>query len=230
MSGLLIVMEGIDGSGKATHSSALSHWLTDQGLRTSSFSFPGYGKTPFSDAILQYLHGDFGPIDRIPVKLISLLFACDRMSARDELLKAMEVVDVVICDRYVASNLAHQGAKAQKDDLESLIAWILEVEYQTFKMPRPDLTILIDTPVREARHRIASRANRPHTSVQEDYHEKDTPYLERCSAIYRQLAHESTGGRWLTVGATAAPVSKVQHEIRAGVSQLLLSAGRTTSL
>src|SRR5437868_6719355 len=99
---MLIAIEGIDGSGKATQTALLVEKAVSYGLKTVSFSFPGYGKNAFAVAVGKYLNGDFGDINAMPAYLLALLFAGDRFMAREELLRAVRAADLVVSDRYVA--------------------------------------------------------------------------------------------------------------------------------
>lgn len=196
---MLVAIEGIDGSGKATQSGLLGKRARESGLRVAEFSFPAFGSSPFSEAIEWYLNGEFGDINVMPPYLISLLFAGDRFAYRDELKDALATNDLVISDRFVSSNLAHQGAKLVEAQRQRFYDWVLEVEFGCFRMPMPTLQVFIDLPVIEARRRIQSRSRRSYTEHQADYHERDFDYLLRCKTVYDALVVRNDAGPWYVV-------------------------------
>ncbi|HWX10300.1 MAG TPA: hypothetical protein VNY33_09995, partial [Gaiellaceae bacterium] len=162
---LLLVFEGIDGSGKGTQAARLAETASARGYRVASFSFPLYDDNPFSRAIGAYLNGEYGSLDEVHPALSALLYACDRYHARPQLLAALEECDLVVCDRYVASNLAHQGSQLEGEDRERLLEWLAEVEYGEFALPRPGLVVLLDTPPTLARELVARKGARSYTSL-----------------------------------------------------------------
>src|SRR5580704_15426600 len=116
----LIAIEGIDGSGKGTQSRILVERLRQSGRKVELISFPRYEETFFGRLIGSFLNGQFGTLDQVHPVLVSLLFAGDRFESRPKLEKALATCDVVVLDRYVASNVAHQGAKILGADRETL--------------------------------------------------------------------------------------------------------------
>ena len=143
---MLIAIEGIDGSGKGTQSRLLVDHLATQGLSVALLSFPRYTETMFGRAVGQFLNGRFGALDDVSPWLVSLLYAGDRFESRDILLQALDTHNVVILDRYVASNIAHQGAKVATNERDEIIQWIEEVEFRVFGLPRADANVLLDLP------------------------------------------------------------------------------------
>jgi dTMP kinase len=219
---MLIAIEGIDGSGKATQTALLAERAAACGLKTASFSFPGYGKNPLGDAVGMYLNGDFGDKGALPPHLTALLFAGDRYTACDDIRKAVHTNDLVILDRYVASNLAYQGARLPPEQWGDFFAWVSAVEFGVFKLPRPDLSIYLDMPVKTARRMIAKRRQRSYTALQEDLHEKDEPYLVRCAEVYRYVIDHDIAGPWCRVPcATPDGTPLPVHDIAQAVWDVL---------
>ncbi len=132
---MLVVIEGIDGSGKNTQTGLLLEAVRARGLRAETFSFPRYTEGPFAQAIADYLNGRFGPASQVPPRLAALLYAGDRFAAKAELEAALGAADVVVCDRYVASNLAHQGAKLPQAERPAFVRWVcdLDTSYTGFR-------------------------------------------------------------------------------------------------
>lgn len=191
MRGRLIAIEGIDGAGKGTQANRLHDRLIAEGLRTVMFSFPRYAETNFGGFIGDYLNGGFGSLEQVHPFLASLLFAGDRFESRGTLLAALADNDVVICDRYIGSNAAHQGARVSEQERERFIARIETVEYEVFQLPRTDATLLLDLSVRNAKQLISTKSQRVYTEQAEDLHEADGDYLSSVRETYRALAARS---------------------------------------
>lgn len=207
---LLVAIEGIDGSGKGTQAARLCEALTARSFRTRLFSFPQYEQTRFGKRIGDFLNGRFGALGDVHPVLVSLLFAGDRFESRRSLLDALEQNDVVICDRYIASNIAHQGAKALPEERVDLRAWIEFVEYEQHQMPPADVTIWLDVPVPVAQTRILQKQQRSYTEQAADLQEADGQYLESVREVYRELAQ---GNHWQTVSVLANGAARSVHEI-----------------
>jgi dTMP kinase len=185
---LFIVLEGIDGSGKATQAARLAETAAARGRTVASFSFPLYDDNPFSRAIGQYLNGELGALEDVHPALSALLYACDRFHARPALERAIAERDLVVCDRYVASNLAHQGSQLEGEERERLLAWLLEVEYGEFRLPKPDLVVLLDAHPELARELVAKKGVRSYTSLEADILESDEGHGDASREIYLELA------------------------------------------
>jgi dTMP kinase len=186
--GFLVALEGIDGSGKGTQAAFLAERARAAGRSVETFSFPTYDGNPFAEAIAGYLNGEFGSADEVHPELAALLYAADRFHARGALRDAIDSHDLVICDRYVASNAAHQGAKLQGDERSRLLDWLAAVEYGEFGLPRPDLVILLDTPVAVARTLVARKGERGYTTLEADIHEADAAHTAATREVYLELA------------------------------------------
>src|SRR5436305_7105794 len=126
--GILLALEGIDGAGKGTQAAQVVARAEAGGRTVASFSFPTYDGNPFSRAVADYLNGEFGTADEVHPELAALLYAGDRFHARPQLVAAIAERDLVVCDRYVGSNAAHQGAKLEGDARARLLGWLDEVE------------------------------------------------------------------------------------------------------
>ncbi len=219
MTATIIAFEGIDGSGKGTQSSRLVEQLRAEGRRAELLSFPRYSATRFGKAIGDFLNGRFGSLDVVSPFLASVLYAGDRFESRDMLLAACETNDVLVLDRYVASNIAHQGAKADLSEREELVEWIEAVEYDVFSLPRAEVTVLLDVTVPAAQMLIRQKARRDYTDQAADLHEADTAYMSRVRDCYRELAARDG---WLRVSVDdeqgVRSVDDIAAEIRAAVS------------
>lgn len=221
--GLLLVIEGIDGSGKGTQAARLVQTARDRGYSVASFSFPLYDENPFSRAVGRYLNGDLGSLNEVHPVLSSLLYACDRFHARPELVEALEACDLVVCDRYVASNIAHQGSQLEGEERAQFVEWLLEVEYGEFGLPRPGLVVLLDAPQALARALVAKKGARSYTSLEADILESDAAHGDASRDIYLELARREG---WRVVPAAGEDggvrsVDEIADQIWAAVEPLL---------
>jgi dTMP kinase len=218
----LVVLEGIDGSGKGTQSALLSQSLTQHGLHAPLLSFPRYQSTFFGQRIGEFLDGQFGGLDQLDPFLVSLLYAGDRFESRDLLARAREEGDIVVLDRYVPSNIAHQAAKADSPRREVLRAWIERIEYEIFALPRPDLVILLDIPLQASQELISRKNRRTYTDRANDLQEADTSYLGRVREVYLNLARQDN---WRVIpvcqGARLRSIDEIGNEISRTVREVL---------
>lgn len=195
---MLISIEGIDGSGKGTLAAGLVSALVAGGRAAVGLSFPQYGANPFADEIGRYLNHGLDLNGDDAVRYAALLYAADRATVRTSIRKQLQAGAMIICDRYVESNLAHQVARAPKNQRDALYEWISDIEYRGFEMPRPTMTFLLNLDVETARSRVREKARRLYTDLSEDAHESDTHYLERTRSQYLELASRDPS-RWTVV-------------------------------
>jgi len=185
---VLVTIEGIDGSGKGTQATRLVEAMRMSGRRCELLSFPRYRETEFGRKIGDFLNGRFGQLDQVNPFLVSLLFAGDRLESKPILLQALSENDLVVCDRYVASNVAHQGAKVNLKDRKELTAWIHHVEHALYGLPHPDRTLFLNLPVQRAAELIALKSQRTYTERVADIQEADADYLQQVHDIYMELS------------------------------------------
>jgi dTMP kinase len=221
--GLLLAIEGIDGAGKGTQAARLAETATEHGRRVASFSFPLYDDNPFSRAVADYLNGEFGAADEVHPELAALLYAGDRFHARPRIVSALQESDLVVCDRYVASNQAHQGGKLTGEARRRLLDWLEEVEYGEFALPRPQLVILLDAPVALARSLVGQKAARGYTTLEADIHEADAVHSSATREVYLELAERDDWRVVSTAGGDGAArdVGDIAAEVWAAVEPLL---------
>jgi dTMP kinase len=217
--GRLVVLEGIDGAGKGTQTARLVERLRATGRAVATLGFPRYAATLFGQAIGRFLDGRFGALDAVHPLLASVLYAGDRFESRDLLRDLLARHDVVVLDRYVASNLAHQGAKVAEPERAALLEWITRIEYDVFALPAPDLVLLLDLPARAAQQLVARKAARDYTTRQADLHEADADYLERVRDAYRSLA--AGAPQWRTVPCLRDGVLRAPDDIAAEIATLV---------
>jgi len=218
----LVVIEGIDGSGKGTQAKILHERLLATGRSSSLLSFPRYQETFFGARIGEFLNGEFGALDQLHPLLVSLLYAGDRFESREHLEQARIRSEFVVLDRYVPSNVAHQSAKALTEERPRLQAWIERIEYDIFKLPKPDLVILLDIPVDVSQELIRRKRPRSYTDQTTDLQESDTEYLAAVRAVYLSLAESRPN--WKIVPVTdngqLRSLDAIADEIQRSVHQL----------
>ena len=193
--GMFIVFEGIDGAGKRTQISHLAAALAARNLVCEAFSFPVY-PTFFGRLIERYLRGEFGPLDQVDPQFSAMLFAGDRLKQKDRILSALEEGKTVLADRYVASNLAHQGARVPEAQRAAFLDWLRKLEYGAYELPVEDLVIYLRIDPEEAQDRMAQRRAGPPGRNGGDLHEGDLAHLAAAATVYDELAREE---HWITI-------------------------------
>ncbi len=188
MKGKLIVVEGTDCSGKATHSKLLKERLTKEGYDVFSMSFPRYD-TPTGKIVGGPLLGKdyicpsfFEDASTVPARVAGLYYAADRLCHADEIKKALDEGKIVLLDRYVESNMAHQGGKlATVEERSKLFEFYDQLEYGLLELPRPDGVIILHMPYEMAISLRDKRDEKP------DDVEKSAIYLKNSEATYLEL-------------------------------------------
>lgn len=212
---MLIAIEGIDGSGKGTQAKRLLERLLAAKISATLISFPRYSQTHFGRTIGRFLNGEFGALDVVDPHLAATLYASDRFESKSFLLEQLQQFEIVICDRYVASNTAHQGAKRTGADRQALQDWIARTEYEVFGLPRADLTILLDVSAELSQTLIALKAQRDYTTKKADIQEADVGYMRAVREVYHDIARHEP--RWQLVSVEAdqnvRPIESISDEI-----------------
>lgn len=221
--GLLVAIEGIDGTGKGTQARKLADALAAAGRSVRLLGFPRYADTAFGRRIGEYLNGRYGALDTVHPLLASLLYAGDRFESRDVLCEAIAACDVVVLDRYIGSNIAHQAARLHGLERHDLMAFIERVEYGIYQLPRADLVILLDLPAAHAQELIARKARRDYTDRQQDLQEENAPYLETVRRLYLELAAAHSDWRRVDVAPAGSlrTIDDIAAEIVAIVTERL---------
>lgn len=185
--GTFIVVEGSDGSGKTTHFNLLLEHFKNVGKDVATYKFPQYEK-PSSYFSVQYLNGAYGDANELGAYKPSLFYALDRFEASRAIRADLAAGKTVLCDRFVGSNMAHQGQKLTDDkEREAYFKWIYDLEFNILDIPQPDLNLVLIMPPTVAYKLMGERAKREYTDSQHDIHEADIHHLERAVATYQEL-------------------------------------------
>ncbi|MGC2531247.1 MAG: hypothetical protein WA639_26170 [Candidatus Acidiferrum sp.] len=222
--GKLIAIEGIDGSGKRTQVDLLEKALASSGHVVCSTGFPQYDSW-FGKMVGQFLNGDFGSLDIVDPHFSALLYAGDRFEAKSRLETALNQGIIVLADRYIASNLAHQTARVPPAERPAFITWIEHLEYNIYNLPRESLVLYLRVPPRQAQELVARKSARTYTAVKQDIQEASLRHLEEAAAMYDQLARRPN---WATIPCydeargAMRPQKEIATEILAAVLQVLM--------
>ena len=169
----LVVIEGIDGSGKSTQYRLLCQRLTAEGYDFRKLVFPRYDN-PSSSLIRMYLNGEFGshPTD-VSAYAASAFFAVDRYASYKTVWqREYEDGRLILSDRYTTSNAVHQGSKLPEGALQDYLAWLRDFEFRRMELPEPDLVLYLDVDVETSLTQLRLRQHK--TNTQGDIHEQDT--------------------------------------------------------
>ncbi len=186
--GKFIVLEGTDGSGKTAQFWQLFKRLKKQKIEVCTLDFPQYGK-PSSYFIEQYLNGKYGTWKEVGAYRASLFYALDRFAVSSRTKKWLEDGKTVISNRYVASNLAHQGAKiSNKLAREKFFKWVNNLEYNILSLPRPDINIFLHVPAKIAYNLISQKSPREYLhGKKRDIHEEDIDHLKQAEKSFLEV-------------------------------------------
>lgn len=209
--GKLIVIEGVDSSGKQTQTEMLFERLKKEGKNVRTVSFPDY-KSDFSLPVRRYLSGDLGSDpNAVSAYAASTFYAIDRYASfiRDwgEFYKSG---GIIVADRYVTSNIVHQAAKVEPEKKEEFIKWLSDLEYDKFALPVPDEVIFLDMPPANARELMKERLNKITNEAQKDIHESNKDYLETS---YNNAVSIASLLNWCRISCVADEKVRKREEI-----------------
>jgi dTMP kinase len=200
---VLIAIEGVDGAGKRTLSEGLRTAFEAAGKSVATLAFPRYGGSVTADLAAEALHGHHGDIAS-SVYAMAMLFALDRADAVSQIHELCRNHDVVILDRYVASNAAYSAARLHQGADGEVVDWVQQIEYQRLGVPAPDWQVLLGVSAALAGQRARDRARRDAGRAR-DVYERDDELQQRTGQVYAGLAAAGWGGRWLVVDADVDP-------------------------
>ena len=187
--GKFIVIDGTDGSGKSTQTKMLVRRLKKAGCNVALSDFPQYGKKS-AGLVEEYLNGNYGSAQEVGPYRASVFYAVDRYDAGFRIKKWLSRGKIVISNRYVTSNLAHQGGKIENAaKRKKYFKWLDALEYGLFAIPRPDLTLILHVDAAVAQKLVDKKGAREYVhGKKRDIHEDDLKHLRHAERVYLEIA------------------------------------------
>ncbi len=188
--GKLIVIDGTDGSGKATQAQLLIKHLKKDGRKVKVVDFPDYYSNFFGAFIGHCLKEQYYNFVKVHPKIASVLYAADRFESKGTIEQWLKKGNIVVANRYASANQIHQGGKiSNTKKREAFLAFLEEMEYKVFKIPKPDAVFYLNVPINVVLRLIKERnknSKRTYLGNKKDVHEKDVKFLEnsRKSALW----------------------------------------------
>lgn len=203
----MIVIDGTDGTGKHTQTLILKENLEKQGYKVETIDFPRYGEKS-AGLVEEYLNGKFGSVNEVTPHQASIFYAVDRFVASFQIRKWLEEGKIVLCDRYVSANMGHQAAKIEKDtEKDKYLDWLFDLEFNIFKIPKPDINILLYLDTEIARKLAQENTNQKYTNdvKKNDIHENDKEHMKKALNAFLYVADKynwikidcSDGKKWI---------------------------------
>lgn len=191
--GKIIVIEGMDGAGKATQAQLLIERCLKEGIQTATFDFPQYETSTFGEMVGAYLRGEFGEATELNPYLVSLLYAGDRFEARQSIVEALKNHRLVILNRYTTANSGFQRGKFHTlDERRSYQRWLIHVEHEIFQIPREDLVIYLDVRPEEGQRLVQTKDSRGYLGEQKaDQHEKNLDFLNSAYLSFQEMLNDN---------------------------------------
>ena len=223
--GRLIAIEGIDGSGKRTQINLLHEVIAagEGGHSVYSTGFPQYDSW-FGKMVGQFLNGELGALEAVDPHFTALLYAGDRFEAKPKIDAALSEGKIVLIDRYIGSNLAHQTARVAPEKRDDFRRWIEHLEHNIYDLPREDLVLYLRVPPVEAQKLVARKSQRSYTAAKQDLLEASLRHLQDAAAMYDQLARSAP---WVTIecfdhqAGAMRSVKEIARDMLSAVTPLL---------
>ena len=187
--GKFIVIDGSDGSGKKTQADILIDRLKKSGQNVAYYDFPQYYDSFFGKMVGEFLTGKFGAAENADPYFASLPYAGDRWQASEKIREDLELGKIVISNRYTSSSMAHQAGKISDiSKKEEYLKWLEELEFDVYKIPRPDLVLYLYVPLEISQQLLETKAERQYVGTKaKDSVESDTNYLSNSINEYLRL-------------------------------------------
>jgi len=210
--GRLIVIEGLDGSGKATQSKLLTQYFSERGEDVLQISFPDY-ESESSALVRMYLSGKAGPVSEVNAYAASSFYAADRyISYQTHWKNKWEAGYTIIADRYTTSNAVHQMSKLPRSEWDAYLLWLWDFEFTRMKLPQPSLVLYLDMPPEFSRQLMLKRYYGDESRA--DMHERDLAYQISCreAALFAadklcwKIIPCCEGGELVTIDAMAGKI------------------------
>ncbi len=190
MTGKLIVIDGTDGSGKATQVKILADRLQAEGHKIFVADFPRYGESS-AHFVEQYLNGHYGGLEAVGPKKGSMFYALDRFAASFELQEKLDQGYIILSNRYVTASMGHQGAKiTDGNERNEFFHWLHELEYEILGIPRPQVNIILHVPAEISQKLVDKKVTRAYieNGAKRDLHEGNLDHLKAAEQVYLEIA------------------------------------------
>lgn len=213
----LVVMEGLDGSGKGTQTELLYRYIIDKGIPVDKITFPDY-ESPSSSLVKMYLAGDFGrDADSVNAFAASAFYAVDRFASfSTKWGEDYRNGKLILADRYTTSNIVYQLSKLEEDKWDEFAAWIVDFEFNKIKLPAPDAVIYLDMPPEISQMLLLNRYKGD--DCKKDIHESNIAFLNRCRKGAYYAANKFG---WSIVSCAENGVPKTREAINKEIIDIL---------
>lgn len=226
--GKFIVIDGIDGTGKATQAALLVERLKKEGKKVKTIDFPRYYDNFFGKLIGEYLAGKYGDFIEVDPHIASVLYAADRFESAPIIRKWLAQGFIVVADRYVSANQIHQGAKIDSSTgRKEFLHWLDKMEYGVFKIPKPDIIVYLDLPIELSqkllRNKLSSFKKRYNKGRKVDVAEDNLIHMDASRRSALGMIKKSNN--WLKIdcdgGGTIQPREVIHEHIWKAVTSLV---------
>lgn len=224
--GTLVVIDGSDGSGKATQSRLLVKRLKQDGHKVATLDFPQYEKNTFGKLLGECLSGERGDFRNLDPYIASTLYAADRFESKAKIEAWLKRGYVVVLDRYVSSNQMHQGGKMRDTKKRGqFLKWLDLVEFSVFKLPRPDVVIYLSVPVEisiELLKNEDQQKKKVYMKGKKDVVESDLSYLKESRAGAEAIVKKLNN--WVRISCTKRSLMRTREDIHEEVYAKVVKA------
>lgn len=220
---LIVIESGSDASGKATQTEKLYNRLLEEEYKVQTVSFPSYDKE-YSSLVRMYLSGDFGKkAEDVDCYVASTFFTVDRYASYKTVWGPFyEEGGIILCDRYTTSNMVHQAAKLQDGEKDKYLEWLWDLEFNLYKLPKPDLVLFLDVTPKVTARLIENRPSKIDGTSEKDIHERDEDYLRKS---YENSLYVANKYNWTKINCVIddkmRSIESIHDEILSKVKEIL---------
>ncbi|XKT75352.1 MAG: dTMP kinase [Patescibacteria group bacterium UBA2103] len=223
--GKLIVLDGGDGSGKATQTKLLLARLKKEKVKVRTLDFPQYEENVLGNLIGACIRGEHGDFLSLDPHIASVLYVADRFESKTKIENWLKKGYTVVLDRYVSANQIHQGGKIQdKKKLKEFLTWLDTLEHKVFKIPRPDQIIYLDMPVDVAQKLLlGAKDTKTYLKGKKDTTEEDLTYQENSKKNALQIVKKLNAWHKVPCAKRGEPRSRedIHEDVWAAVAEVL---------
>ena len=224
--GKLIVIEGIDSSGKTTQLELLKAYFVQAKIPFKTVDFPQYETSFYGRMIARFLRGEFGPLEHVNPYIISVIYAQDRGSAKEQMHTWLNEGYHVLSNRYATSSMAHQTGRLSVRERNKFVTWLEDLEYIQTGIPKEDIVLYLDVPYKIAQKlmRNDNRLQAYRKGAKKDMVEKNVEYLKHSSETYIWLAKKFP--HWVRIKSTdKSDAMRSREEIHEEIKTILAKKG-----